>query len=180
MTRPSHVLVFLAVVLVGGCTIASVETPDPAAVPSGPLGVPPDATGPAVELGSGQAEGLGWRLAIAPSGNDWCTELEVAGTALGGCGDLLPQGDAAFGSVGSTDMGPNGTQVVEGIAAERVVTVWLVENDTQRRFPATLMPLDPAGVDGVAFVGFVPADMEVTHLLAVAMSGEILDTYELP
>jgi hypothetical protein len=40
--------------------------------------------------------------------------------------------------------------------------------------------LDPAGLEGVAFVGVVPEDMTVTHVQAMAASGEVLETYELP
>ena len=171
----------LALVL-GACSVASVETPDPAAIPSGslvPLGGE-EATGPIVELGSGQAEGLGWRYSIYPAGDAWCTQLEMGSQAAGGCGDLLPAGDAAFGAVGASTMGPDDVQVVEGIASEDTFTVWLIENASQRRFPATLMPLDPAGLDGVAFLGIAPEGMTVTHVQALARSGEILETYELP
>jgi hypothetical protein len=165
----------------GACSIASVETPDPAAIPSGSL-VPlaEDATGPVVELGSGQAEGLGWRYSIYPSGDTWCTQMEMAASTASGCGDLLPAGDAAFGSVAVETMDPGSVRVVEGLASEATFTVWLVENESQRRFPATLMPLDPAGLDGVAFVGIPPAEMNPTHVQAMARSGEILQTYELP
>jgi hypothetical protein len=173
-------LVALTVVL-SACSIAFVETPDPAAIPSGslaPLG--DDATGPIVELGSGQAEGLGWRYSIYPAGDAWCTQLEMGSLDSAGCGDLLPAGDAALGAVGASTLAPGDLQVVEGIATEDTFTVWLVENESQRRFPATLMPLDEAGLDGVAFIGIAPEGMTVTHVQAMARSGEVLETYELP
>ena len=43
-----------------------------------------------------------------------------------------------------------------------------------------MMPLDEAGLSGSAFVGLVPDGRTITHLLAVAENGEILETYELP
>ena len=42
------------------------------------------------------------------------------------------------------------------------------------------MPLDEAGLEGQAFVGFMPAEATPTHIQAVALSGEILATYEVP
>jgi hypothetical protein len=42
------------------------------------------------------------------------------------------------------------------------------------------MALDDAGLDGHAFVGIAPADANVTHVMAVKMNGEILQTFELP
>jgi hypothetical protein len=171
----------IGVTALAACSIASVETPDPAAIPSGSLAaVASDATGPVVELGSSDAEGIGWRHAIYPAGEGWCTQLEVAGAVATTCGELLPTGDPAFGGVGVNYVGPDDRQVIDGIASEETFTVWLIENDSQRRFPATLMPLDPAGLDGVAFVGVPPEDMTVTHVQAMAASGEILETYELP
>jgi hypothetical protein len=166
---------------VTGCSVASVETPDLAAIPSGSLqALGDDATGPVVELGSGQAEGLGWRYSIYPSGDGWCTQLEMGATGSTGCGSLLPTGDAAFGSVGSGTITPGDVQVVDGIATAETFTVWLIENESQRRFPATLLPLEPAGLDGIAFLGIAPEGMTLTHAQAVARSGEILETVELP
>lgn len=160
----------------------STETPNPAAIPSGSLAPQgSDATGPIVELGSGSDQGRGWRYSIYPSGDAWCTQLELSGVASSGCGDLLPSGDAAFGSVGTLREEDGGrVEAIEGIASAETVTVWMVENESQRRFPARTISLDPAGLEGVAFVGIPPAELNVTHVLAVAMSGEVLETYELP
>lgn len=166
--------------LLSACSATTVETPDPAAIPSGSLVAQDgDATGPIMQLGSSNAQGVGWRYAIYPSGDAWCTQLEMASETSTSCGNLLPSGDAAFGSVGVRgDAGR--PEMIEGIASEETVTIWLIENESQRRFPATLMPLDPAGLDGVAFVGIPPDEMTVTHVQAMARSGEILETSELP
>jgi hypothetical protein len=163
-----------------GCGVMQVETPDPAAVPDGPLEAHgAEATGPVVELGSGVSAGLGWRYAIYPSDDGWCTQLEMVDLAVAGCGDILPVGDDAFGNVGQGDPLANGVTPIEGIVTAETVTVWLLADDG-RRAPATLMPLDEAGLDGGAFLAFVPPDVTLTHLLAVALNGEVLDTYELP
>ena len=178
--RRSVAVVALALVAITGCTAVRVETPDPAAIPDGPLeAMGGDATGPVVELGSGVGEGVGWRYAIYPSGNEWCTQLEMVEFIAAGCGDLLPEGGAAFGSVGTGEPRADGVTPIEGIVTEETVTVWLVADDG-RRAPAMLMPLEPAGLEGHAFVAFVPADTTVTHLQALAISGEVLETYELP
>jgi hypothetical protein len=180
-TRVRATVPLVLVLVLAACSIATVETPDPAAIPSGSL-VPSgdDATGPVIELGSSNAQGVGWRYSIYPSGDAWCTQLETALGTSTGCGDILPSGDAAFGSVGVMQGDEGRPDIIEGMATEETFTVWLVETESQRRFPATLMPLDEADLDGVAFVGVPPADMTVTHLLAMASSGEILETYELP
>lgn len=185
MSAPTYRLVravaaALVPVVLAGCAVTSVETPDPAAVPSGPLeALAGDATGPLVELGTGQNSGLGWRYAIYPSGDEWCTQLETVALTMGGCGDLLPADDRAFGSVGRGDPLAGGVVPVDGITVEETATVSLV-NEGGFRIPAILMPLDDAGLDGQAFVAFVPPDVTITHVQAIAFSGEVLETYELP
>jgi hypothetical protein len=163
-----------------GCTVTRVETPDPAAVPDGPLEAHVgDATGPVVELGSGTIAGLGWRYSIYPSEDGLCTQLETAEVTAGGCGDLLPAEDKAFGSVGRSESFTGGVTAVEGIVTDETVTVSLV-NESGFRMPAQLMPLDDAGLDGQAFLAFVPPDVVISHVQAIALSGEVLETYELP
>ena len=169
----------LMLMAIAGCTAVRVETPDPAAIPDGPLEAQgADATGPVVELGSGVSEGLGWRYSMYPTGDDWCTQLETGGVVVAGCGAIMPEGDNAFGSVSHGEPA-SGVAPIDGIVTEETATVWLLADDG-RRMPATLMPLDPAGLEGQAFVAFVPADTTITHLLALAFSGEVLETYELP
>jgi hypothetical protein len=172
----------VALVLIGitGCEVTRVETPDPAAIPDGPLeAMGDDATGPVVELGSGVIEGLGWRYAIYPSGDAWCTQLEMVEFTAASCGDIVPVDDAAFGGVGRGEALANGVTPIEGIVTAETLTVWLIADDG-RRMPATPMSLAPAGLDGQAFLAFVPPDTTITHLQALAMSGEVLETYELP
>ena len=60
-----------------------------------------------------------------------------------------------------------------------IVSVWIIDEKVGK-IAATLMPLDEAGLEGQAFLGFMPADGTPTHIQALAMSGEILQTYELP
>ena len=163
------------------CTVAEVETPDPAAIPSGePVAIGAEATGPVTELGTGQAFDLGWRYVIYESADGWCTELQMTEVTGTGCGsDLLPPEGEHLSAVGALDPLENGVTPVEGVVSNEIVTVFII--DQQRgRLPATLMPLDEAGLTGQAFIGFMPADGTPTHVQAVAMSGEILATYEMP
>lgn len=160
-----------------GCTVTPAPSVDPAAVPSSSLvarGEEP-ARGPIVELGSGTTQGIGWRYSIYESAIGWCRQLETASATNVGCGDPLPEGDVAFGGIGSSDDGP-----VEGIVSEEVATVWLVDGRNNARIPARMLSLEPAGLPGSAFVGFASEELEVSHLQAVALSGEILQTFELP
>jgi hypothetical protein len=176
VTRRAAALAVVAASLLG-CTDPPVASVDPAAVPSASLvarGEEP-ATGPVVELGSGSTLGVGWRYSIYQSDGGWCRQLETASAARVGCGDPLPSGDAAFGGIGSTESGP-----WEGIVSAETATVWLVNGRTSARVPAQMLSLEDAGLEGQAFVGFAPEELEVTHLLAVAGNGEILETFELP
>lgn len=178
-SRPSALVVALGAVL-AACTVTTVETPDPRAIPTGSLQPQADAaTGEVVELGQGQALDIGWRYAIYPSEGGWCTQLETSIVTSAGCGDLLPSGDEAFGSVAQGELEPGGVQTVDGIVTSETATVWLI-GEGNLRAPATLMSLEPADLDARAFVGFAPPDVTLTHLQAVAQNGDVLETYELP
>ena len=172
--RPVRAALGVAALVLAGCQIAQVETPDPAAVPSGSLeATGPAAIGPIVELGSGSNAGIGWRAAIFESDDGWCLQLETQAVTDTGCGPIPPDDGAAFASVSQN--GP----IVHGIASEETATVFLVI-DSLGRVPATLMALDDAGLEGQAFVGIASADANVTHVMAVKLNGEILETFELP
>ena len=165
--------ILIATMMVG-CQIVQVEPPNPAAIPSG--SVEPEgggATGPAIEIGTGVDSGIGWRYAVFPSADGWCTQLETVAVTSTGCGDILPAEGHAFGAVGNS--GP----IVDGIVTEETATVWVIA-EGGGRLPATLMPLEEAGLEGLAFVGILPADEVVTHLQAVKFNGDVLETYELP
>jgi len=163
------------------CTVAVVETPDPAAVASGePVAIGADATGPVSELGSGQAFDLDWRYVIYESAEGWCTELQMVEVNSTSCGaDPLPPEGEHMGAAGAHAPLENGVTPVDGIVSDEIVTVFIIDEQVGR-VPATLMPLDDAGLEGQAFVGFMPPDGTPTHIQAVALSGEILATYELP
>lgn len=175
-TAPAALVLLAGLV---GCSVASVETPDPAAIPSGSLEARgPAATGPIVELGSDVTLDHGWRYAVYPSDDGWCTQLETGASTTTGCGEILPEEGQAFGSVGTNDPTPEAVTIVEGITAAETATVWLIAENG--RVPATLMSLEPAGLNGQGFVGFAPPGVTVTHVMAVAINGEVLETYELP
>ena len=168
--------------VLGACTAAQVETPDPAAIPSGePVARGGEPTGPVTVLGSGESSpGIGWRYLIYESADGWCTELQMSEVTSTGCGpDLLPAEGDHIGSAGALAPLESGVTPVEGVVSNDIVTVMIIDEE-RGRLPATLMPLDDAGLEGKAFLGFMPADGTPTHIQAVAISGEILQTYELP
>jgi hypothetical protein len=164
------------------CDVANVETPDPAAIPSGePVAIGAEATGPVTELASGQDFDLGWRYVIYESADGWCTELQMVEVTSTGCGpDPLPAEGEHIGAVSVDEPLANGATPVTGIVSEEIVTVIIVD-EVHGRLPAlTLVPLDDAGLEGQAFVAFFPSEGTPTHVQAVALSGEILQTYEVP
>jgi hypothetical protein len=175
----SRLVAVLVAVAIAGCNLASSETPDPAAIPDGPLEAQAaEATGPIVELGSNVMEGRGWRYAIYPSDDGWCVQLETTSVTAGECGDLLPAEGDVFGAVRSdTDLG-GGITSIDGIVSDAVTTVWLILEGGGRA-PAQMLSLEDAELGGLAFVRLVPQDVVVTHLQAVALSGEILETVEV-
>ncbi len=163
------------------CTVAVVETPDPAAISSGePVAIGAEATGPVTELGSRRDFDPSWRYVIYESAEGWCTELQMVEFNSTGCGtDLLPPEGEHIGAAGAQEPLESGVTPVDGVVSDEIFTVWII--DEQRgRVPATLMPLEEAGLTGQAFLGFTPAEWTPTHIQALAMSGEILETHELP
>lgn len=181
MLRTARAFVVGATVLAGAaCTVTVVETPDPAAIPSGePVAQGAEAAGPITVVGSGQALDLGWRYVIYESAEGWCTQLELVEVTATGCGDPLPAEGEHIGGVAVGSPIGEGVTPVDGIVSEEIFTVWIVAQNVGR-LPATLLPLDEAGLGGQAFVAFMPPDMTPTHVQALARSGEILETYELP
>jgi hypothetical protein len=173
--------VVLAATVLAACTAVTVETPDPGAIPSGePVAKGGSApTGPIAVLDSDQVAGIGWRFLIYESAEGQCLQFETNDLAQTGCGDLLPGEDSAFGSVSSGDSDA-GLRPIHGLVSADIATVFLVDSETQERVPAKLLPLDEAGLEGQAFIGFQPDGLTITHLLALRRSGEIVETYELP
>jgi hypothetical protein len=175
-----------ALVAVSACTPTTVVTsPDPAAVPSGePTAHGPEATGPITVVGSGaageQGSEQGWRYVIYESADGLCTQLELAEVITTGCGDPLPAEGAAMGAVTVDQALESGITPVHGIASDEIFTVWIIDEQTGLRFPATLMPLDDAGLEGQAFLGMLPAELTPTHVQALARNGDVLQTVELP
>jgi hypothetical protein len=144
-----------------------------------PIGA--EATGPVTDLGSGQVLDLDWRYVIYESAEGWCTELQMVEVTSTSCGpDLLPPEGVHIASAGALQPLGNGVTPVAGIVSEEIHTVSVVDTGDVRRLPGVLMPLDEAGLEGQAFVAFMPADMTPTHIQALLRSGEIVQTYELP
>jgi hypothetical protein len=173
----------LAVLLlvVGGCGVTPEEVLDPEAIPSGPIGAAPgqEPIQNVFELGTGVMSGVGWRYSIYSDDGEWCTLLETIGHSGGTCGGMLPGAVSPFGQVNRDSIGTGEVSSVDGLVSPEVATVWVVFDEVDR-IPAVMMSLEETGLDGSAFVAVVPSDRNVTHLLAVAPNGEILETFELP
>jgi hypothetical protein len=168
--------------LVSACSPTTVVvSPDPAAIPSGePTAQGVDATGPIAVVGSGSVADRGWRMVVYESADGVCTQLELAEVSRAGCGDLLPAEGDAIGGVSVDEPLEGGITPIYGTVTDEIFTVWIINEQTGGRLPATLMPLDDAGLEGQAFIGFLPSDATATHIQALARSGEILQTVELP
>jgi hypothetical protein len=170
----------LSASVVGCTTVSRIDSPDPAAIPSGdPVAHGGGAIGPVTVLTSDRVAGIGWRLLIYESADGECLQFETTDLTESGCGDLLPTGDATFGGVsaGAPDVA---FRPIYGIVRAEVATVFLIDSETQERVPAMLVPLDEAGLEGQAFIGFQPEGWTITDLQALERSGEIVETYELP
>ena len=167
-----------AVLALAACTQTA---PEPSTAPTDAFLVPQvsPAAGPVERIGGGEAFETAWRYGTFPSDDGPCLQLDLEGQVTARCDDLLPSDDAALGEVGVRTAEATGATFVDGIASPAVATVWLIAAD-QSRAPALLIPLADAGVEGQAFVGAVAAGTELTHVLAVAFNGEVLQTYELP
>jgi hypothetical protein len=95
------------------------------------------------------------------------------------CGAVEPAGDESFVRYEAGVEVRDEVTAIEGIVTDDVATVWLTLAGGARA-PALLMSLEEADLAGQAFLRLVPPDVVVTHLQAVALSGEILETIELP
>ena len=151
------------------------------AAPDATLTPSPSPTPELTEVGGGPVLESDWSYAVGTDDGEVCTRLEVAGATSTRCGELLPGADAVVGELGYGPDGYDEAHVVEGFIRDEVVTVWLIGAGGQYRIPAVVMSIDEAGIeDGRAFVGFARADVELTHLQAVAVNGDVLQTIELP
>lgn len=156
-----------AVIMAGVLVACGAETPTPTATPA------PSFT----QVGDGSVLDSTWAYGVRTEGDEWCTRLEVGDASESRCGDLLPADDDAFGQLSFAEFGD--AQTIEGFVTDEAATVWLLGDGY--RNPAVLVPLDEVGVDGVqGFVGFAAADVTLTHVMAVKLNGDVLQTVELP
>lgn len=161
--------------LLSGCALGRLGGPqDPSRVPDGapkPQGV--EAVGPVTVLGEGVSRGIGWRYSVFESVDGWCTHVEMGdGSGSIGCGGLLPEPEDGFGAVGS-----NG-ELFEGVVSTDVTEVALQATDG-RMLRATLMSMEPVGVDAHAFVVGVPHEGDAASLLALDEGGEVVERFDV-
>ena len=129
-----------------------------------PAGMPRP-IGPVVEIGTGEFEGVAWRYSIYESTHGICTRLEAgdAGTSEA-CGGVIAGGPEpiALVGVGTTTDGPSH---VEGHVSDEVAGVWIETHAGS--VAATLMSLAPVGLDGQAFIAYVPRHWRMRDAVAV-------------
>jgi hypothetical protein len=167
------------VAIVAGCGLTQVVEPKPGAIPAGPpeaMGGEP--TGPVIPIGSGQAQGIGWRYSVYQSADGFCTQLETGSFAGAGCGPGLPDGDTVFGGISSGSGDPNGPTIVDGLVGDEVVEV-VLQLEGGDREPAVLMSLHRAGLEGSAFVGFAPPGATVESVAALDAQGNVLEAMDV-
>ena len=83
-----------------------------------------------------------------------------------GCGsDLEPRRGRRHRRRGSPRAARERRDAGEGVVTDDIVTVWIIDEE-QGRVPASCMPLDDAGLEGQAFLGFMPAGGTPTHIQA--------------
>jgi len=135
-----------------------------------PAGMP-EAIGPIIEIGSGQVGGAAWQYSVYESDAGTCTRVEFPDSTSETCGPglgLMP-GDRQM-SLSGVGTGTGMPTQIEGFATADVAEVWL-ETDAGR-VPATLMALAPAGLDGQAFLAFVPPGQAVSAVFALDADGD--------
>jgi hypothetical protein len=156
--------------LLAGCGLAGLGQP---AIDEAVPGMP-EPIGPIVEVGDGDANGVGWRYSVYESRDGTCTRLEFDDGIRGescGPGLGLLAGDRSMG-VSGVGTGTGQATHVDGFASDEVAAVWL-ETDAGR-VRATLMPLAAAGLEGQAFLAVVPPGQRVGDAVALDAVGEEL------
>jgi hypothetical protein len=175
--RPMAAAALIVLALAACSEAGPVPTPSSTDAFLVPQGSP--ASGPVERLGGGDAFETAWRFGIYPTERAPCLQLDLDGQVGARCDDILPAGDSAFGSIGVQTSEATGATFVDGVASEAVATVWLIAAD-QSRVPALLIPLADDDGEAKAFVGAVGSGTDLTHVMAVAPNGEVLETFELP
>jgi hypothetical protein len=167
-----------ALIGLSACGLVLVDQPDPGGIPAGqPQAMPgaPEPIGPVVEIGSGRSLGFGWRYTVYRTNDGVCSQLELGNGGGSGCG-ALPAAGQVFGMIGSGSSS-GGPTTVEGMVAADVasVEVRLVGGG---EVEVALMSLEPAGLDGKAFIAIAPAGTEVEAIAALDDDGELIETFE--
>jgi hypothetical protein len=178
--RSPTALAAAGLLLLNACGLVQVARPDAGAIPAGQpeaMAGAPDPIGPVMEVGHGRSFGVGWRAVAYESADGVCTQLELGDGLTGGACGPLPGGETVFGAIGSGQSN-SGLTTVDGVVAGGVasVTVRIVDGGNVE---ATMMPLDPAGLDGAAFVGFAPAGSVVDSVIALDEDGDLIETFDL-
>jgi hypothetical protein len=150
---------------------------DPGQVPDGPIqprqGVPRP-IGPIVELGRGQIAGVGWRYAAYQSNDGPCLILETASGSSSSCGPL----DMEVSVFAGLGVSHGEVMTIDGAVADHVAAV-MIETADGRRFPARLLSLQPAGIDGQVLLAMLPGDVPLRAALAIDAQDQLIEAHDL-
>jgi hypothetical protein len=171
----------LGVMLLAACGLLPVvQDPEQPMGPIRGMELDMQPVGPVVEIGRGESVGISWRYTVHESALGTCTSVEsdgqVGGTSCGGT--LGPEPPGAVLSLMSWGTSTGFPSTVEGFAAEEVATAW-IRLETGGRAPATLMSLEPVGMDGQLFYAVIPAGQGLNEVVALDEQGEVLATEPL-
>ena len=158
------------------CLVASLAAcgfpglePEPEPLPDGM----PEAIGPVIEIGGAESLGIEWRYSIYESTEGWCTRVEMAASGAGAtCGVLVNGQGAGPIRVSGVGTGSGMPSQVDGWVSEEVAEVWIETN--VGAVPATVMPLDAAGMAGQLFFALVPGDRRMRAAVGVDAAGQEL------
>lgn len=166
------VCILLALLLAGCARFGSGEEGGP--IPDDPptaMGEP--ATGPIIVLGSGMADGHGWRYSAYESAMGWCTQIEMPSSGGGGCGGDLELGEGENLTLSGSGSGSEGPAHWEGLVSSEAEAVWL-ETSGGERYSAVLLDLARAGLPDQLFLVFAPAGSDPGRLVATGPDGVTL------
>ena len=145
-------------------------------------GHPLGARGPSVEVARGSAGGQPFSLTVENGAGPLGVCLHTDHVTLGGgssCGALLGEEGSIEGTFELVTVGAVGhtaaaTQIeAYGLVTADAAEVWV--ETAAGRARAVLVPLEGTGIDGRAFIAFLPRGLEPTRLVAQDASGGTID-----
>lgn len=142
-----------------------------------PLDGPPPA-GPVVEIARGTVGGSAYRMTVYLQDDGLCIgSAWNSGEGLS-CGALPGDTVTGHGVFGMTGIGGSdgAAQEASGVVRSDVDAV-LITTGANSQVQAVLVSLEPAGIDGMAFFGFVPGGANIESIVAFDSGGQALESF---